>query len=280
MTDGSRDRERGGWVVQGEEKHAGSRFPRDAASPSPPDSTRPVFILDVQTSRGFLWKPSRVESRWMECGGSARNGLGPAAGTKRVQSCGKSSCVALDPLVAACRFSWIISGLRRVEKASFFSLGRDISLANAEEEREEGGRKESQRGPRAFEGKEMPNPGTQTRTQARTQRAKRDERDERVGELIRRQECRPEETPTTVYTRFQTRCWGATVDHGHARLAMASTRLRTFPFPEGKIWRKFFIPKFATRFPALALKFLHLIDHPLLVLPFFHSCPDRLFSNI
>lgn len=95
--------------------------------------------------------------------------------------------------------------------------------------------KESQRGPRAFEGKEMPNPGTQTRTQARTQRAKRDERDERVGELIRRQECRPEETPTTVYTRFQTRCWGATVDHGHARLAMASTRLRTFPFPEGKI---------------------------------------------
>lgn len=37
----------------------------------------------------------------MECGGSARNGLGPAAGTKRVQSCGKSSCVALDPLVAA-----------------------------------------------------------------------------------------------------------------------------------------------------------------------------------
>lgn len=138
MTDGSRDRERGGWVVQGEEKHAGSRFPRDAASPSPPDSTRPVFILDVQTSRGFLWKPSRVESRWMECGGSARNGLGPAAGTKRVQSCGKSSCVALDPLVAACRFSWIISGLRRVEKASFFSLGRDISLASAEEEREEG----------------------------------------------------------------------------------------------------------------------------------------------
>lgn len=42
----------------------GSRFPRDAPLPDRFRlSTRPLFILDVQTSRGFLWKPSVERKR-------------------------------------------------------------------------------------------------------------------------------------------------------------------------------------------------------------------------
>lgn len=239
-----------------------------------------MFILDVQTSRGFLWKPSRVES-WMELEMVVwrKREERPRAGrerTRRIQSCGKRSLavlwrwICLWPPAASLELllDYVVSRKPRSSR-----LGG--TLANAEKER---GKKEGAERTASIR--------RERDAESRHTHIKRDERDERVGELIRRQECRPEETPTTVYTRFQTRCRGATVDHGHARLAMASTRLRTFlPFPTAPTkenMTKVLFESFGNSSLRLCncLKFLstfivHLTHSPI----FFYSRPDRLFSN-
>lgn len=88
--------------------------------------------------------------------------------------------------------------------------GTDISLAEEKREREGRRTREDSEHPK---GKRCRIPAHNARIYTHT-RAKRDERDERVGELIRRQECRPEETPTTVLYSFPDTLLGS---HGGPR---------------------------------------------------------------
>ena len=72
------------------------------------------------------------------------------------------------------------------------SHSRDVSLANtARKKRNEQERKSGREGVRSGEARREREPNARHR--------QRDERDERVGELIRRQECRPE-TPAGLYS--------------------------------------------------------------------------------
>lgn len=131
MTDGSRVRGRGGRLVQGEEKHAGSRFPRGSATLSlaarfheagvyPRRANKPRFPLETFESR----RRKREER--------------PRAGRGN-QACPKLwkewRGAALDPLAVSLELlvDYVVSRKLLV----FFSLGRDIKRKK-EREKEEG----------------------------------------------------------------------------------------------------------------------------------------------
>lgn len=109
MTDGSRDRERGGWeVVRGERK--ARRFPRDAPLPRfheaadvyPRRANKPRFPLETFESRKLdgVGDGGVEEARGTASGRPRENAAYPKL-WKEEPSC----AVALDLLVAACRFS-------------------------------------------------------------------------------------------------------------------------------------------------------------------------------